>query len=250
MAKGRKHHPKREREREREVAPATAAPTAPTPPPWAYAAYGAFVLLAAVLVYSFVTVAREGEARRECSALCLMHPNYAAAERVAPDFKLKDMEGKEVALSSYHGKVVVLNFWVSTCGPCKEEMPDLGELAHILKPQDDVAIVTVSVDDGPNDVRDLLKTLLREDPPFPVLFDPGGQEVVKAKFGTDLFPETWLIDKRGVIRARFDGARAWKDPVAVELIEQLRGSDYCPVEIKGGSTTGRAARFCQDPTGS
>ena len=224
-------------------------PPPPSPPSWAYAAYGAFVLLAAVLVYSFVTVAREGESRRECSALCLMHPNYAGADRIAPDFRLKDMNGREVTLSSYRGKVVLLNFWVSSCGPCKEEMPDLGELAHILKPQNDVALVTVSVDDGPDDVRDLLKTLLREDPPFPVLFDPGGAEAVKAKFGTELFPETWLIDKRGVIRARFDGARPWKDPVAVELIDELRGNDYCPVEIKGGNTTGKAAHFCQDPTG-
>ena len=248
MAKTQRHRPSPpKREPAREPAP---PPATPNPPPWAYAAYGVFVLLAAVLVYNFVTVAREGEARRECSALCLMHPNYAGADRVAPDFRLKDMNGKDVTLSSYRGKVVLLNFWVSTCGPCKEEMPDLAELAEILKPQKDVAMLTVSVDDGPDAVRDLMRTILRGDPPFPVLFDPDGADAVRTKFGTNLFPETWLIDKRGVIRARFDGARAWKDPVAVELINELRGSDYCPVEIKNGTTTGKAARFCEDPTGS
>jgi thiol-disulfide isomerase/thioredoxin len=221
------------------------------PPPWTYPAYGAFVVLAAVLVYSFVTVAREGEARRECSALCLMRPNYAGANLTAPDFKLKDLNGQDVSLSSYRGKVVLLNFWASWCAPCREEMPDLGELAHILKPEKDVAMVTVSVDNGPDEVRDLLKTVLREDPPpFPVLFDPQGDHIVGAKYGTHQFPETWLIDKRGVIRARFDGSRPWSNPVVVEMIEQLRGSDYCPVEIKEGATTGKAAHFCEDPTGS
>jgi peroxiredoxin len=220
------------------------------PPPWSYAAYGTFVLLAAVLVYSFVTVAREGESRRECTALCLLHPNYAGATRTAPDFRLKDMNGHEVTLSSFSGKVVLLNFWASWCAPCKEEMPDLGELAHILAPQKDVALVTVSVDSGPDEVRDLLKTLLREEPPFPVLFDPNGSLAVGPKFGTNQFPETWLIDKRGVIRARFDGTRPWGNATVVELIDELRGREYCPVEIKEGATTGKAAHFCEDPTGS
>ncbi len=219
-------------------------------PSWSYAAYGAFVLLAAVLVYSFVTVAREGESRRECSALCLMRPNYAGANRTAPDFHLKDMNGRDVSLSSFKDKVVVLNFWASWCQPCKDEMPDLDELAHILKPEKDVALVTVSVDSGPDEVRDMLKTLLREDPPFPVLFDPEGHSVVGAKFGTNQFPETWLIDKHGVIRARFDGTRPWSNAILVEVIEQLRSSTYCPVEIREGATTGKSANFCEDPTGS
>ena len=224
----------------------------PTPPPWSYAAYGAFVLLAAVLVYSFVTVAREGESRRECSALCLMKPNYAGAKLTAPDFTLKDMHGKDVELSSYRGKVVLLNFWASWCGPCREEMPDIAELAEILKPKKDVALVTVSVDHGPDEVKDLLKTVLRgaKEPPFPVLFDPEGNTAVGPKFGTHQFPETWLLDKRGVVRARFDGSRPWSNPIVVEAIDELRDSSYCPVEIKEGATTGKAARFCEDPTGS
>jgi peroxiredoxin len=238
--------PKKEAKKEAKKEPEKAA----GPPPWTYGAYGAFVLLAAVLVYSFVTVAREGESRRECSALCLTKPNYAGANLKAPAFTLKDMNGKDVSLAAYQGKVVVLNFWASWCAPCREEMPDLGELAHILQPEKDIALVTISVDSGPDEVRDLLKTLLREEPPFPVLFDPNGDHVVGPKFGTHQFPETWLIDKRGVIRARFDGARPWSNPIVVETIEELRGSNYCPVDIKEGQTTGKAAHFCEDPTGS
>ena len=225
-------------------------PAETQPPPWSYVAYGAFVLLAAVLVYSFVTVAREGESRRECSALCLAHPNYAGSTLTAPDFSLRDLHGHDVMLSSYRGKIVVLNFWASWCAPCREELPDLGELAHILAPEKDIAILAVSVDNGPDDVRDLLKTTLKEDPPFPVLFDPNGDSAVGPKFGTHQFPETWLLDKRGVVRARFDGTRPWSNPVIVEAITELRSSSYCPVEIKEGTTSGKEAKFCENPTGT
>ena len=160
---------KKKAEPKKKPAPKVEAPAASSsPPPWTYAAYGAFVLLAGLLVYSFVTVARDGETRRECSALCLVHPNYAGASLSAPDFKLKDMNGHDVSLSSYRGKVVLLNFWASWCAPCRDEMPDLGELAEILKPEKDVVLLTVSVDHGPDEVRDLLKTIFKADAPFPV----------------------------------------------------------------------------------
>ncbi len=214
------------------------------------AAYVAFVIAAAVLVYSFVSVAREGESRRRCSALCLLHPNYAGANRRAPDFSLKDMTGKSVSLSSYRGKVVVLNFWTRTCGPCLEEMPEIADLARILKDRTDTAVVAISIDQGPDEVTDTLKTVLNgQKPPFPILFDPDGDNVVMGKFGTHLFPETWIIDKRGIIRARFDGAREWSNSAVVELIDDIRKGGYCPVQIKDGETTGPAARLCESPTG-
>jgi peroxiredoxin len=191
----------------------------------------AFVLVAALTVYGFVTVAKEAEHRRACTPECLVHPDYAGAERMAPDFSLKDMRGKDVSLADYKGKVVVLNFWTKNCGPCMKEMPSLAELAHMLADRKDVAVVSVSTDEGPADVADTLKSVLREEPPFPVLFDPDGDKVVMGKFGTRLFPETWLIDKRGVIRARFDGGRDWSSSALVELVDQLRDGTYCPLHI-------------------
>ncbi len=213
-------------------------------------AYVGFVLAAGAAVYGFVTVAREGETRRRCSPVCITKPDYAAANRRAPDFTLKDMNGKDVSLSSYRGKVVILNFWTKTCGPCLEEMPELAELSHILKDRSDVVMLAVSTDDGPNDVRDTLKSVVHEDPlPFTVLFDPDSQTVAK-KYGTHLFPETWFIDKRGVIRARFDGARAWSNAAVVELIDQLRGGDYCPVEMREGKALGDGAKLCTELSGT
>jgi len=209
----------------------------------------AFVVIAALLVYSFVTVTKEGETRRMCSAPCLLRPDYMAAERRAPDFTLKDLHGKSVRLEELRGKVVVLNFWSKTCGPCLEEMPDLAELTKIVRDRPDVAVVAVSIDDGPDDVRPTLRSILREDPPFAVLFDPDAKTVT-GKYGTRLYPETWFIDKRGVIRARFDGAREWNSAIVVNYIDALREGDYCSVKIDGQTLGGKAGKICEEMTGS
>ncbi len=219
--------------------------TESTPSPFATVAYGLFVLAAAGAVYGFVTVAKEGELRRRCTPTCLLHPQYVAADKKVPDFTLTDAKGARVDIASYRGKTVVLNFWTRTCGPCLEEMPQIAELTHILANHPDVAVVTVSTDEGPDAVKDVLKSVLKEPtPPFEVLFDPDGEEVVDKKFGTHLFPETWIIDPRGVVRARFDGSREWATPEVVEYIEQIREGGYCPVEIDGDRTTGEGARVC------
>lgn len=213
------------------------------PSPYGPIAQLAFVALAAVGVYSFVSVAREGETRRRCSPTCLLLPNYASAKRMAPDFTLKDMKGNTVSLSSFRDKVVVLNFWTKTCGPCLQEMPELADLARIVQPKGDVVVLTVSTDDGPDSVRDTLKAVLKEEPPFPVLFDPDAK-IVSQKYGTHLFPETWIIDKRGVIRARFDGAKDWSSSAVVQYIDQLRAGGYCPIEVEDGKPQAEGARIC------
>jgi peroxiredoxin len=209
----------------------------------------AFVVVAALFVYGFVGVTKEGETRRLCSAPCYLHPDYMAAERRAPAFSLKDLNGNTVTLESLKGKVVVLNFWTKTCGPCLEEMPELAELTKILRDRSDVVVLAVSTDEGPDDVKPTLQTVLREPPPFPVLFDPD-LRVVREKYGTRLFPETWFIDKEGIIRARFDGARDWTSPLFVNFIDALRGGDYCPVKIDGKSLGGKAGRICEEMSGS
>jgi peroxiredoxin len=205
----------------------------------------AFIVIAALAVYAFVSAAQRDMKRTSCSALCKMAPAYAGAERTAPDFELPDMNGNKVRLSSFRGKVVYLNFWTKTCNPCLEEMPSLGELAKIAQKRGDFAVVTVSTDEGPDAVRDALKVLLKEDPPFPVLFDPDSN-VVFEKFGTRLFPETWIIDPNGVIRARFDGAKDWSGHLALEVGQQVGKAGACPVEIFRGVPHGVFAGLCGD----
>lgn len=209
----------------------------------------AFVAAAAVGVYSFVSVAKESELRRRCAPTCLLRPSYAGYEKRAPAFTLKDTRGKDVTLASFAGKVVVLNFWTKTCGPCMEEMPEIADLARIVAPMKDVEVVTISTDETAEDAHTTLKTLLRGEPPFPILIDPD-VTVVKDKFGTSLYPETWIIDKQGVIRARFDGAREWSNATVVQLIDQIRAGGYCPVNVKDGRFLGDGQRVCDAASGS
>ena len=216
--------------------------------PLAPVAHIAFVLAAAIGVYAFVSVAKEGEGRRRCSATCVLRPSYAGYERTAPAFKLKDVSGHEVSLESYRGKVVVLNFWTKTCGPCMEEMPEIAELARILKPMDDVAVVTVSTDDTAQEASDTLKAVLKGEPPFKVLIDPDAKNVT-GKYGTTLYPETWIVDKNGVIRARFDGAREWSSATVVQFVDQLRSGGYCEVQARDGKFVGKDAVVCESING-
>jgi peroxiredoxin len=207
-----------------------------------------FVAAAAVGVYSFVSVAKEAETRRRCAPTCLLRPNYAGYERKAPAFTLKDVKGNNVALESFKGKVVVLNFWTKTCGPCMEEMPEIADLARIVRPMNDVAVVTISTDETGDEALATLKAVLKEEPPFPILMDPD-LKVVREKFGTSLYPETWIIDKQGIIRARFDGAREWSSATVVQLVEQIRTGGYCPAQAREGRFVGDSVRLCESVTG-
>lgn len=212
-------------------------------------AYIGFVLAAGVLVYSFVSVIREGETRRRCAPMCLLQPEYAATDRRVPDFTLKNLAGESVRMDAYRGKVVVLNFWTKTCGPCLEEMPSIAALARILRDRSDVAVLTISVDPTAQEAKDTLAAVLPEEVPFEVLLDPEN-DVVGGKFGTKLFPETWILDKRGIIRARFDGKRTWSSSVVVELVDQLRAGGFCPLEVRDGRKSGEGARICEEFGGS
>lgn len=211
-------------------------------------AHLAFVVAAAIGVYSFVSVAKEGELRRRCTPTCILRPNYAGYEKKVPSFTLKDTRGHDVSLDSYRGKVVVLNFWTKTCQPCMEEMPEIADLSRILRPMKDVAVVTISTDETAEEATSTLKAILKEEAPFAVLMDPE-LTVVRDRFGTSLYPETWIIDKDGVIRARFDGAREWSNATVVELVNQIRGGGYCPAQARDGKFVGDSVRLCDGMSG-
>jgi thiol-disulfide isomerase/thioredoxin len=206
----------------------------------------AFIAIASLGVYSFVRAAHSDHQLNSCTALCLLKPTYADNNRSAPTFELPNLEGKKINLASYLGKgPVVLNFWTKTCKPCLEEMPALGELAQLLKPRG-VPVITICTDDGPDDVRDTLAVLFAgKPPPFEVVFDPD-TTIVEDKFGTTLYPETWILDKHGIIRARFDGPRRWGGAVALEVIEMLGRRNGCIVPFSKGKPQGPYAQLCGD----
>lgn len=204
-----------------------------------------FVAIASLFAYAFVAMAKDGESRRACSALCSVRPFYAAKERRAPDFELPNLKGEKVRLSSFRGKVVLLNFWSKTCPPCLEEMPSLAELAHKLaiRPKKDIVLLTINTDESAEDARQVLASLFTETNPFEVLIDPDGQ-MTSEKFGTKLYPETWYIDPEGVIRARVDGARNWAASDLLQLAESLHSPLSCPVVFRGGKPDGEYGGLC------
>jgi len=196
-----------------------------------------FLVLAVAAVFSFGAAAQDGEARRVCTPLCALKPSYAGLNRTAPDFELNALGGKRVKLSSYRGRVVILNFWTKTCKPCMEEMPALARLAKSLSGRKDLALITISTDESLEDAKATLNAVLGENPSFEVLLDPEG-EVVREKYGTKLYPETWFIDTEGVIRARFDGPREWDSPLVVNFAESLVLPGVCGIEYDAGKSHG------------
>ncbi len=205
-----------------------------------------FILLAAVGVYSFVASSRDGFRRELCTPMCAIRPNYAATNRLAPDFELPKIGGGTVRLSDYRGKVVILNFWTKSCRPCLEEMPSLAKLSQLLEGHRDVVLLTISTDETAEDADATLRSILGAEAPFVTAVDVDS-EIVGDKFGTKLFPETWFIDPKGVVRARFDGARNWAHPLTVQFAESLLGPMTChEVEFTKGKPGGPLASMCDD----
>jgi peroxiredoxin len=205
----------------------------------------AFTVMAAVGVYSFLTSARDGERRRLCTPACALRPDYANANRTAPDFELPTLAGETAKLSDYRGKVVILNFWTKTCRPCLEEMPQIADFASVLEAEPDIVLLTITTDESADDARDTLRSVLGRDAPF-VTFVDAESEVVGDRYGTKLYPETWFIDKNGVIRARFDGARDWMKSLNLEFARSLVGPVTCPIEFKKRSPSGELADLCNE----
>jgi peroxiredoxin len=135
--------------------------------------------------------------------------------RTAPNFTVTDSQ-HTVSLASYRGHVVLLNFWASWCGPCLEELPSL-EALHQQMP--DVQILGVSIDTDTEAYQQFL-TLHHVD--FLTVVDPAQQS--NALYGTYRPPETYIIDKQGVIRRKFIGPQDWTSPEIVSMLRRLTAS--------------------------
>lgn len=120
---------------------------------------------------------------------------------MAPDFTLKDMEGKDVTLSSYRGKIVILNFWAVWCKYCKEEMPDLNELNETLKKENDAVILAVDVQESKDTVESYLD---KNKISLQVVLDSDG--AVTGTYGVTGFPTTFVLNRDGSLFTYISGA--------------------------------------------
>jgi len=132
----------------------------------------------------------------------------------APDFVVQDSDRK-VALHDFKGQVVVLNFWATWCAPCIEETPSLVEMAQKVKDKG-VTVVGVSIDVDGNAYHSFIK---QHGVDFLTVRDP--DQKAPSLYGTTGWPETFIIDRQGVLRRKFVGPVNWNDPEIVQYLTSL-----------------------------
>jgi len=145
-------------------------------------------------------------------AACGKTPQVATVGKPAPDFSLVDRQGRTWKLSRLRGQVVFVNFWASWCPPCREEMPSMENL-HRSLPADRFKMLSILYKDEPAAADTLAATLGIT---FPVLVDPGDKTGLA--YGLTGVPETFIVDKKGVLREKFIGPRQWSSPQARQML--------------------------------
>jgi peroxiredoxin len=130
----------------------------------------------------------------------------------APEFRLQALDGRVVSLSDFRGKVVMVHFWATWCPPCVDELPTIEKLHRTIADKD-FQLLAVSVDDGAPEVAAFLKKNKMD---LPVLLDPGRKTA--GHYGTYKFPETYIVDRQGVVRLKVIGPRDWSIPANVKLV--------------------------------
>jgi cytochrome c biogenesis protein CcmG, thiol:disulfide interchange protein DsbE len=132
----------------------------------------------------------------------------------APDFTVHDSD-RTVTLSQFKGQVVVLNFWATWCPPCIEEMPSLVRMQQRMQ-STGVTVLAVSVDVDDGNYRRFLK-----DHNVNLLSVRDPDQKSNALYGTFKFPETYIIDRNGVMRRKFIGAVDWTEPEIIDFLRKL-----------------------------
>lgn len=157
------------------------------------------------------------------AALCMapvgaLLPGTALAVDAATDFTLRDIDGKEVSLSGLRGKVVVLSFWATWCGPCKEEMPHLFEM-HKKYGEQGLVILSISTDDA-RSASKVKPFIVKMGYTFPVLLDRDST-VVGAYNPAKTLPYTVVVDRAGNVVHRVTGYNPGDEAALEQMLQPL-----------------------------
>ncbi|MGH7556395.1 MAG: peroxiredoxin family protein [Gemmatimonadota bacterium] len=143
----------------------------------------------------------------------------------APDFVARDLDGNRVSLNDLRGQVVLLNIWATWCPPCREEMPSMQRLHERLGP-DGLRIVAVSIDAARGSVDsagrsggDVRAFVEEYGLTFDIWHDPSGE--IQRIYRTTGIPESFVIDREGIIVKKVIGATEWDSEANVEMIRRL-----------------------------
>jgi peroxiredoxin len=144
---------------------------------------------------------------------------YFATHRgpvVAPDFAVADLQGRTVRLSALRGKVVVLNLWTTWCPPCIQEMPSMERLYHAFDGEDLTLLAVSQDEDGRHAVEPFVEKMRFS---FPIFLDPEHQ--VGDRYEVTGYPETFVIDRNGLVVEHVIGPRDWASPESVAALRTL-----------------------------
>ena len=137
------------------------------------------------------------------------------AGTLAAPFEMPSLDGSHVTSKELAGKIVLLNFWATWCGPCKDEMPAFERLRKTLD-QDKFALLTVTTDLQRDGIRQFLGSLGLH---LPVLFDEDRE--VSGAYMVRALPTTVIIGRTGTVLGRAVGPRVWDSPEAIDLMQRL-----------------------------
>jgi len=138
------------------------------------------------------------------------HPGHIGD--AAPEFKVSDGT-RSVDLKNLRGHVVLLNFWQTSCVPCVDELPSLERLQRAMP---EVVVVGISNDEDPAAYAQFLKTYHVD---FLTVRDPSFR--IPTMYGTAKIPETYVIDRKGVVRRKFVSAQEWTSPEIMDYLSRL-----------------------------
>ena len=130
----------------------------------------------------------------------------------APNFDTVDLKGNVWSLSKLKGKVVFINFWATWCAPCREEMPSMQRLYAKL-PKNKFEMIALFNNDKPAAVKNCVTKL---NITMPILSDE--YNFAGTKYGLTGLPETFIVDKQGIIREKFIGPAEWDSPEVVDIL--------------------------------
>jgi cytochrome c biogenesis protein CcmG, thiol:disulfide interchange protein DsbE len=197
----------------------------------------AFVLLLGTFVWRIHSCLGE----RARTGLILLNPEQMNSQEKAPAFTVTDPWGRAMSSEMFRGQNVLINFWATWCDPCREELPHLAALAEHLS-QQPILLWLISVDDHWDAVQNMIQSIertvessaidenqrrswssvlrmLHGDMPN-VRLSIDGSERSARLCGTQKYPETYWMDKSGVLRMKFVGPKAWGHPRALEFVDQ------------------------------
>jgi len=139
------------------------------------------------------------------------------AGQVAPDFALKSSTGENLRLSEYRGDVVMINFWATWCGPCRQEMPLLNDLFNRYQ-RVGFSLLGVNIDDDSRRAMQMVEDLGVD---FPVLFDE--TKAVSKLYQVEAMPVTVIVDREGTVRYVHHGYKpGYEDQYLTEIRTLLR----------------------------